>query len=136
MPHSSKTAPRATAVLLSAFLATGCARSPPLVAVALTIAIPAASATALETPTCDDFIHRLKQAESVLGIPMSRPDHDFSDMRENIMGDMFSSAGFGRLPCRESASGVLYNAGDVAGEGLNGFAFDVKLTSLALCVRR
>jgi hypothetical protein len=65
-----------------------------VVAVALTIAIPAASATALETPTCDDFIHRLKQAESVLGIPMPRPDHDFSDMRENIMGDMFSSAAY------------------------------------------
>src|SRR5450830_192296 len=62
---------------------------------ALTITAFAASEDqTAKAVTCDDFIHRLKQAESVLGIPMPRPDHDFADMRENIMGDMTSSAAY------------------------------------------
>jgi hypothetical protein len=48
----------------------------------------------IKAVTCDDFIHRLKQAESALGIPMPQPDHDFADMGENIMGDMTSSAAY------------------------------------------
>jgi len=61
-----------------------------------------ASATALETPvTCDVFIHRLKQAESALGIPMPRPDHDFADMRENIMGNLVSGAAYVNTQVKE-----------------------------------
>ena len=48
----------------------------------------------IKAVTCDDFIHRLKQAESALGIPMPRPDHDFADMRENIIGNLNSTAAY------------------------------------------